>query len=49
VSYGDQSFSVTTTASAREALISGKWDPIGELLEAKDAVADKMKALGWAA
>lgn len=49
VSYGDQSFPVTTTASAREALISGKWDPIGELLEAKDAVADKMKALGWAA
>jgi len=49
VSYGDQSFSVTTTASAREALISGKWDPIGELLEAKDAVADKIKALGWAA
>jgi len=48
-SYGDQSFPVTTTASAREALISGKWDPIGELLEAKDAVADKMKALGWAA
>jgi len=49
VSYGYQSFPVTTTASAREALISGKWDPIGELLEAKDAVADKMKALGWAA
>ena len=49
VSYGDQSFPVTTTASAREALITGKWDPIGELLEAKDAVADKMKALGWAA
>lgn len=49
VSYGDQSFPVTTTPSAREALISGKWDPIGELLEAKDAVADKMKALGWAA
>jgi 3-isopropylmalate/(R)-2-methylmalate dehydratase small subunit len=49
VSYGDQSFPVTTTDSARDALISGKWDAIGELLEHQDAVAAKMKQLGWAA
>jgi 3-isopropylmalate/(R)-2-methylmalate dehydratase small subunit len=49
VSYGDQSFPATTTDSARDALISGKWDAIGELLEHQDAVAAKMKQLGWAA
>lgn len=49
VRYGDQSFPVTTTDSARDALISGKWDAIGELLEHQDAVAAKMKQLGWAA
>ena len=49
VSYGDQSFPVTTTDSARDALIAGKWDAIGELLEHQDAVAAKMKQLGWAA
>lgn len=49
VSYGDQCFPVTTTDSARDALISGKWDAIGELLEHQDAVAAKMKQLGWAA
>jgi len=49
VSYGDQSFPATTTDSARDALISGKWDASGELLEHQDAVAAKMKQLGWAA
>lgn len=49
VTYGDKSISITTVKSAREALISGQWDAIGELLDGKDAVADKMKAFGWAA
>jgi 3-isopropylmalate/(R)-2-methylmalate dehydratase small subunit len=40
-------FQLDTTASAREALISGHWDAIGELLEGKEAIADKMKAFGW--
>jgi 3-isopropylmalate/(R)-2-methylmalate dehydratase small subunit len=47
VSYGDKSFPVTSPAAARDALISGHWDAIGELLEGKDAVAAKMQALGW--
>ncbi len=49
VRYGDKSFKANSATTAKEALISGHWDPIGELLEAKDSVADKMKSLGWAA
>ena len=48
VSYGDKSIPVTSVPSAREALISGHWDAIAELLEGKDAVAAKMHELGWA-
>lgn len=47
VFYGDKNFPVTSPASARDALISGHWDAIGELLEGKDAVAGKMHVLGW--
>lgn len=47
VSYAGKSFPITTAKTAREALISGHWDAIGELLEAKDAVAGKMHTLGW--
>lgn len=49
VSYGGKSFAASTAKTAKEALVSGHWDPIGELLEAKNDVADKMKSLGWAA
>jgi 3-isopropylmalate/(R)-2-methylmalate dehydratase small subunit len=49
VNYGGKSFKASSIASAKEALITGHWDPIGELLEGKDGVADRMKALGWAA
>jgi len=47
VSYGDRSIPLTTVESARDALITGHWDPIAELLEGKEAVASKMKELGW--
>ncbi len=49
VRYNGKSFKASTAKTAKEALISGHWDPIGELLEAKDDVAAKMKALGFAA
>jgi 3-isopropylmalate/(R)-2-methylmalate dehydratase small subunit len=49
VSYGEQTFSVTLPATAHEALTSGRWDPIGELLEAKQAVHERLTALGFAA
>lgn len=47
VIYGDDSFSVNIPATAHEALTSGKWDPIAELLEAKDAIHSRMTTLGW--
>lgn len=47
VTYGDSSFSVTLPKTAHEALVSGKWDPIAELLESKDAIHDRMTAMGW--
>ena len=47
VFYGDQNFTVAMPDSAYEALVSGMWDPIAELLQAKDAVQGKMRALGW--
>ncbi|MFM2179012.1 MAG: 3-isopropylmalate dehydratase small subunit [Verrucomicrobiota bacterium] len=48
VVYGSESFSVTIPTTAHEALTSGKWDPIAELLEAKDAIHARMTALGFA-
>lgn len=48
VVYGSDSFSVTIPTTAHEALTSGKWDPIAELLEAKDAIHARMTALGFA-
>jgi 3-isopropylmalate/(R)-2-methylmalate dehydratase small subunit len=47
VTYGDKSFPVTMPNSAHQALTTGQWDPIAELLESKDAIHDRMHALGW--
>jgi 3-isopropylmalate/(R)-2-methylmalate dehydratase small subunit len=47
VFFSDKNFTVHIPDSARDALISGKWDAIAELLESKDAVAGKMKEMGW--
>jgi 3-isopropylmalate/(R)-2-methylmalate dehydratase small subunit len=48
VVYGSDSFSVSLPSTAHDALTSGKWDPIAELLEAKDAIHERMTALGFA-
>lgn len=47
VTYGSRSVPVHVPDSAREALISGKWDPIAELLESSSEVAARMKELGY--
>jgi 3-isopropylmalate/(R)-2-methylmalate dehydratase small subunit len=49
VFFGDQSFTVHVPDSARDALISGKWDPIAELLESADEVSVRMQELGYSA
>ncbi|NIP92072.1 MAG: 3-isopropylmalate dehydratase small subunit [Akkermansiaceae bacterium] len=39
VSYGETSFPVTMPDSARQALTSGRWDPIQELLDGEEKIA----------
>lgn len=47
VSYGDQSFTVTMPESAREALLSARWDSIGELLGNEAAIEARAEALPY--
>jgi len=46
VSFEDQDFPIVLPDTARDALTSGQWDPIAELLEHKDAVDQKIHELG---
>lgn len=47
VSYGEESFAVTMPESAREALLSARWDPIQELLDNSDKIETTYKALPY--
>jgi 3-isopropylmalate/(R)-2-methylmalate dehydratase small subunit len=47
VRFGDQSIPCTMPASAREALVSGKWDFLGQLLENRSAILQKKAALPY--
>lgn len=47
VSYSTESFSVTMPDSAREALLSARWDSIGELLENAEAIEKRAEALPY--
>jgi 3-isopropylmalate/(R)-2-methylmalate dehydratase small subunit len=49
VRYGDRSFPAKIPASAREAFLSGRWDPIGDLLDGSAEVATKAAALPYMA
>ena len=46
-SYVDHSFAVTISASARQALTSGRWDPIQELLDNGEAISKLGEALPY--
>lgn len=46
---GPAVFPASLRSSARDALIHGRWDAIGELLEAKDLVAKRVKILAYLA
>ena len=45
VFFEDQDFPIVLPDTARDALTTGQWDPIAELLENKEAVARTVKAL----
>jgi 3-isopropylmalate/(R)-2-methylmalate dehydratase small subunit len=47
VRFGTQEVPCTIREAARKALIDGQWDPIGQLLEGKEAVAKLAAALPY--
>jgi len=49
VRFGGQKIKITQRESARDALINGRWDSIGELLDGKDAVTALAKTLPYLA
>jgi len=49
VRFGGQTIKTTQRESARDALINGRWDSIGELLDGRDAVAVLAKKLPYLA
>lgn len=49
VRFGGQKIKTTQRESARDALINGRWDSIGELLDGKDAVAALTEKLPYLA
>ena len=48
VRFGGDDFPASIRPSARDALINGRWDPIGELLEAGALVKERMAQLPYA-
>lgn len=49
VRFGDETVKITMKDAARDALINGRWDPIGELLEGLPAVKDTARKIGYSA
>ena len=47
ISYGDTTIPVTMPDSAREALMSARWDPIQELLDNSDSIETRAEALPY--
>jgi 3-isopropylmalate/(R)-2-methylmalate dehydratase small subunit len=46
---GHEEFPASILPSARDALINGHWDPIGELLEARASVEERVAQLSYMA
>lgn len=49
IRFGGQRISATLRDSARDALVNGRWDAIGELLEGRNAVAVRARTLPYLA
>ena len=47
IRFGGEKFSAAIRPSARDALINGRWDPIGELLEASALVTGRIAQLPY--
>ncbi|MBE7537275.1 MAG: 3-isopropylmalate dehydratase small subunit [Opitutaceae bacterium] len=49
IRFGGRTIKATMRESAHDALVNGRWDAIGELLEGRAAVAEKAKSLPYLA
>ncbi len=49
IRFGQQRIAATLRESARDALVHGRWDAIGELLDGRPAVAERAKTLPYLA
>ena len=49
VRFGGQRIAVEVRATARDALVNGRWDAIGELLDGLPAVQSRARALPYLA
>ncbi len=47
IRFGDDCFPASIRSSARDALINGRWDPIGELLEGSALVTERIAELPY--
>lgn len=47
IRFGGDNFSASIRPSARDALINGRWDPIGELMEASALVTERIVQLPY--
>ncbi|NLT70989.1 MAG: 3-isopropylmalate dehydratase small subunit [Verrucomicrobiaceae bacterium] len=47
VAFGDQTIPVTIPSTARDAFLSGQWDPIGELLDGVGRIEETVAALPY--
>jgi 3-isopropylmalate/(R)-2-methylmalate dehydratase small subunit len=47
IRFGSLTLSATMRESAREALMTGRWDPLGDLLEGLPEVETRVNALGY--
>ncbi|HQW29231.1 MAG: 3-isopropylmalate dehydratase small subunit [Verrucomicrobiales bacterium] len=47
VTFGGQTIPVTIPSTARDAFLSGQWDPIGELLDGMDAIDETAGKLAY--
>lgn len=47
VNFGDKTIAVTIPSTARDAFLSARWDPIGELMEGADQIEETVSALAY--
>lgn len=47
VNFGDKTIPITIPDTARDAFLSARWDPIGELMEGTSQIEERVSSLGY--